>query len=478
MRLDVGALASLPPAVQRPSYDIDAQKAGIVHFGIGAFHRAHQAVYTDDAMNAGERDWGITGVSLRSVNVAEQLRPQEGLYTVASRSGGESALRVIGAVRGLLVAPQEPQAVVEAVAAPETHIVSFTVTEKGYCRAGDGSLDPSLAGDDSIYYFLRAGLALRRESGLPGLTLLSCDNLAHNGAQLRRLTLAYLSSRDSALADWVEAHCTFPSSMVDRIVPATTASDRDTAQASLGGVRDEAHVTTEPFSQWVIEDRFAGPRPRWEAHGAELVADVASYETAKLRMLNGAHSALAYIGLMHRHDFVHQAVADPAIRPLVERLMREEAAPSIAAAPGQDLAAYAGALLARFENTALHHRLIQIAMDGSQKIPQRWLETLAINAEKGRRCPAILTAIGAWLAHVRGDNGPVDDPLSAQLSALWRRADAAATARAIFMRDGPLAGRWRPDDADIAAIAGAVSPTGRAPNSRTALRSKSGVAPT
>jgi fructuronate reductase len=217
-------------------------------------------------------------------------------------------------------------------------------------------------------------------------------------------------------------------------------------------------VVTEPFSQWVIEDTFAGPRPRWEQVGAQLVNDVAPYELAKLRMLNGAHSALAYMGLERGHTFVHEAIADPALRPTVERLMRQEAATSFAPAPGQDVAAYADALLARFANPALQHRLAQIAMDGSQKIPNRWLPVLAEHRARGQRCPAVLVALAAWLRHVRGDNlsrsGPVDDPQAERLKQAWSGADLAGAARALFGAGSVLAGPWQPDDEDLALMTG------------------------
>jgi len=430
----------LPASAQAPAYDRAAQAAGIVHIGIGAFHRAHQAVYTDDAMNTGERDWGIIGVSLRSGDVAAQLNPQDGLYTVSTRSTAGSELRLVGAVQRVLVAADDPQAVIDAIAAPTTHIVSFTVTEKGYLRRADGSLDLAAAmGASSLYRFVAAGLAARKVAGLPGLTLLSCDNLADNGAVLRRLMREYLAAYHPDLSAWFDSECRSPATMIDRIVPATTDADRAAVEAALGA-RDDGAVVTEGFSQWVIEDDFAGPRPRWEAVGAQLVADVAPYETAKLRMLNGAHSALAYIGLGRGHDTVHQAIADPAIRPVIERLMRDEAAPTIEAAPGQDFAAYADALLDRFANPALHHRLIQIAMDGSQKIPQRWLETLAWHRARGQRCPSLEAAVAAWIAFLRSDH-PIDDPLADQLR------DAAAGPDALvrlFGEGGLIASAWRP----------------------------------
>ncbi|EIZ78650.1 fructuronate reductase [Novosphingobium sp. Rr 2-17] len=451
-RLSSATLTALPATVAQPGYDRAAQGAGIVHFGIGAFHRAHQAWYTDRAMANGDQDWGIIGVSLRSASVARQLNPQDGLYTLTECSAAGQTTQVIGAVQRVLVASEEPEAVIAALAAPETRIVTFTVTEKGYCRAADGSLDPFLAHHGSIYHYLELGLRRRQDAGLPGLTLLSCDNLAHNGRQLERLMAEHLERQDPGLARWVAANCTFPCAMVDRIVPATTAADRKAVYAATG-LEDDGAVMTEPFSQWVIEDRFAGPRPAWEKVGAELVADVAPYETAKLRLLNGAHSALAYLGLQQGHTFVHEAVADPAIRPLIERLMRQEALPTIAAAPGQDLNAYADALLERFANPALNHRLIQIAMDGSQKIPQRWLDTLAQNRRQGRPCPAILAALAAWLGHVRGDNaaqwGPVDDPKAGALADAWQGGDARAAIARIIGKSGVVASTWEPSQSDL-----------------------------
>ncbi|MBZ9649687.1 mannitol dehydrogenase family protein [Sphingobium sp. 3R8] len=447
-------LDRLPAALAQADYDRDAQACGIVHFGIGAFHRAHQAWYTDRAMAQGDSDWGITGVSLRSAGVARQLNPQDGLYTLTSCSADGRTTQLIRSVRQVLVASDDPDAVIAALAAPHTHIVTFTVTEKGYCRAADGSLDLALANDGSIYFFIERGLQARAERGLSGLTLLSCDNLAHNGRQLERLVRAYVDARNPALAAWIDRECRFPSSMVDRIVPATTDGDRDAVQAAIG-LEDQGAVVTEPFSQWVIEDRFAGPRPRWDVVGAELVADVAPYEMAKLRMLNGAHSALAYLGLQNGHSFVHEAVDDPTIRPLIEALMRQEAAPTIAAAPNQDLDAYATALLARFANPALNHRLIQIAMDGSQKIPQRWLETLANNQRDGKTCPAILEALAAWRRHLRGDNavmwGVVEDPMREQLAPL-AKGEAASFAHALFGKSGLFAASWTANDAAMRAL--------------------------
>ncbi len=451
MRLSNANLAALASGVTPPRYDREAHGVGIVHLGIGAFHRAHMAAYTDDVMAADGGDWRILGVSLRSPGVRDQMRPQDGLYSLVERSKSGSKAHIIGAIADVLVASEERQRLIAALATPKTHIVSFTITEKGYCRAPDGSLDLVLADDRSAYSYLAEALAQRRDAGLPGLTLLSCDNLSGNGGQLARLMRAYLAHHAPDLTDWFDAHCACPSTMVDRIVPATTEEDRSEIQ-TLIGMRDEAAVVTEPFSQWVIEDNFAGPRPAWEKHGAQMTANVHAFENAKLRMLNGAHSALAYLGLQRGHEFVHQAIADPELRPAIERLMREEAATSLVPAEGQDLGAYADALIERFSNPALNHRLIQIAMDGSQKIPQRWLETLAAHQAQGRQCPAIVSAIAAWLRHIRGDNGIVDDPMAQTLKAAWEQAGLGMIAKAIFSGDGPLAGTWEPTASDLELI--------------------------
>lgn len=434
MRLAPETLAALPATVERPRYDAAQQRIGQVHLGIGAFHRAHQAVYTDDAMNAGDRDWRIAGVSLRQPIVHDQLAPQAGLYTVTERSGAGERSRLIAAIAQILVAPRDPARVSSLLAAPTTQLVTLTVTEKAYQLPSPGS-------DGTIYDYLASGLATRRAHGHAGLTLLSCDNLAGNGEVLAGTLDDFLRRSDPALADWVAARCTFPSSMVDRIVPATELPDRETLVSRLG-IEDEAAVFTEPYRQWVIEDRFAGRRPDWESGGAELVADVRPYEMAKLRMLNGAHSALAYLGLERGLGSVHEAVRDPVIAPIIDALMRLEAAPSINVMTGQDLNRYADALIDRFANPALNHRLAQIAMDGSQKIPQRWLHTLAWHQARGHACPAILRALGAWLRHLRGTGHPVSDPRSAELAALWTAGGVAAIVDGLFSERGLFASDW------------------------------------
>jgi fructuronate reductase len=460
-RLSAQSIGRLPGSVLRPTYAL-AQRSGIVHLGVGAFHRAHQAVYTDAAMDAGARDWGITGVSLRATQVRDQLEPQDGLYTVTQSGNCGHEIRVVGAIRRMLVAPESPLAVIEALAAADTRIVSLTITEKGYHRQPDLSLDWAAApvaldlngGAHSLYGLLARACALRRGRALPGLTLLSCDNLADNGPQLERLLLQVLERLDSQTAAWVRRECSCPATMVDRIVPATTVADLNWLDGELG-VHDAAAVMTEPFRQWVIEDRFVGPRPPWEVGGAQWVSRVGPYETAKLRMLNGAHSALAYIGLARGHELVAQAIADPALCALINVLMREEAARSFTPAPEQDLDTYADLLLARFANVARPHRLRQIAMDGSQKIPQRWLDTLRIAQAQGRRCNSLLQALGAWIAYVRGDRFTVEDPAASQLAQLWRVHGVSGIAGALFGPGGRFP-QWTASPAELAVLTTAV----------------------
>jgi fructuronate reductase len=437
-RLSLATLDSLPAAVRRPGYDPAAIGIGIVHLGIGAFHRAHQAVYADDAIAAGAGDWRILGVSLRSAGVRDQLTPQDGLFTLVVRDGAQTADRVIASVADVLVAPEDPAAVIAAIAASATGIVSLTVTEKGYCHdpaTGELNRDhPDIVHDlahpdapRSAIGFLVAGLARRRASDAGPLTLMSCDNLPHNGAVLRGAVTRLAALIDPALADWIAQSCTFPATMVDRIVPATTDADI-VSLADRIGVEDRAMVKAEPFSQWVIEDAFAAGRPPYEAHGAQLVADVRPFEFAKLRMLNGAHSTLAYLGLGKGLAFVHEAMADPAIRATVDAQMAEAAA-TVGDVPGLDPVAYAAALRDRFDNSALQHRLAQIAMDGSQKLPQRLIGTMADRHAAGAMSPACAMGVAAWIAHLSGPF--VNDPLADQLRDAGTSADPVAAALAI-----------------------------------------------
>jgi fructuronate reductase len=436
-------LARLPDEVRRPVYERGRLRAGILHLGLGAFHRAHQAVYTELALEQAWGQWGICGVSLRRPEVRDRLAPQAGLYTVAERDGAGARLRVIGCLRQLLVAPEDPGAVIERIAAPTTAIVSLTVTEKGYCHdPASGRLDgdhPDIRHDlaeplrpRSAVGILVAGIARRCERRTAPPTVMSCDNLPANGQTLRGLAIALAARRDEALARWIEAEVAFPCSMVDRIVPATTAEDVAQIDAALG-VHDAAPVVCEPFRQWVIEDRFAGPRPAWELAGAELVAEVGPYEEMKLRLLNGSHSAIAYLGILAGYEHVFEVMAVPDFATFVREMMAE-VTPTLHV-PG-DLDAYQAALIARFANPALAHRTRQIAMDGSQKLPQRLLGTIRDRLRAGAPIDRLSLAVAAWIRYASGRDEQgraieVADPLAARLAAISAAAgsDPAALAQ-------------------------------------------------
>jgi fructuronate reductase len=421
----------LPPEVTRPAYDRSAVRTGVVHLGLGAFHRAHQAAVFDAALTAGDLRWGIVGVSMRSAAVRDQLRPQDCLYTIVERSDAGERLRIIGAIRDVLLAPAEPERVVDALAHPDVHLVTLTVTEKGYrLHPANGGLledDADVAADladlsapRTVPGFLVAGLRARRARGVAPFTVLSCDNLSHNGARLRGAVLAMARRHDADLAGWIDASVPFPNTMVDRIVPATEAADI-AALAERLGVEDAAMVKTEPFLQWIIEDDFAGARPHFETLGVQLTADVAPWEAAKLRLLNGAHSAIAYLGglagIAHVDGFVSRATG----RRFVEALW-DETQTTLSPPDGLDLPAYRTALMARFANSALRHATRQIAMDGSQKIPQRLLAPIARRLANGQPIEALSLAVAAWMRWQSGidDAGnrfAVQDPLAARSAA-------------------------------------------------------------
>ncbi|MEZ5946267.1 MAG: mannitol dehydrogenase family protein [Hyphomonas sp.] len=436
LRLSRETLASLPASVSLPAYDRDSQKVGCVHFGIGAFHRAHQAVYFDELMAQGERDWAILGVSMRSQAVRDQINPQDGLFTVIVRDGDEASTRIIGSIRNVVVAPDDPATIIAALADPATSLVTITVTEKGYCLTpATGEIDlshPAIEQDmlhpdqpTSLPGLLCAGLDARRREGAGPLTILSCDNLSENGRKTQRAVIGFAEQIDAALARWIETECAFPSSMVDRIVPATTRDDID-ALGALIGLRDEAMVNTEAFTQWVIEDRFTGRRPPLERVGVQFTDDVAGWEHAKLRMLNGAHSTMAYLGALAGFDFIDGAIRFAPLRNHVEALWDEQQA-TLRPVSGFDPHRYRADLTQRFENTALKHRTRQIAMDGSQKLPQRLVAPLRERRAQGLSSPNECLAIAAWMRWQMGTDEfgrpfTVDDPLANRTKALVTEA--------------------------------------------------------
>jgi fructuronate reductase len=466
MRLSPAALASLPHHVARPAYDRSDVTPGIVHLGIGAFHRAHQAVYVDDLLNR-DPSWGIFAASLRSPDTAHALNPQDGLYTVAVRADDRTDLRIVGSVLKVATLPADRELLLDMMTEPAVRIVTLTVTEKGYCHdPATGELDerhPGIVADlaapetpSTAPGLIVEALARRRVAGIAPFTVLSCDNLPSNGRTVRRIVSRYATLRDPDLGAYVAAEVAFPCSMVDRIVPATTDADR-AAVASALGVDDAWPVMTEPFTQWVVEDQFPAGRPRFEDAGVQMVEDVEPYELMKLRMLNGSHSTLAYLGYLAGYETVADVMADPAFRRLVHDLMTEEVIPTLAV-PGADLPAYRDALLARFMNRGLRHRTWQIAMDGSQKLPQRLLGTIRDRLARGLPIDRLALGVAGWMAYVRGvdETGAaidVRDPLVGRLREIADKAgkDAAELVEGL-VAVGEIFGTDLPRDRRFTAI--------------------------
>jgi fructuronate reductase len=466
-RLRLERVAGLPAPI-RPRVDPAGLRVGIVHLGAGAFHRAHQAVYTEDAIAHGGGDWGICAVAPRSPAVPGALAAQNGLYSVLTKGPDGHGLRVVGSIRECLHAPLQPDRLLARLVDPATRVVTLTVTEKGYrrepatgcLRNGEPDLEADLAGawpPRTILGWVARGLDARRSADAGPVTILCCDNLQRNGPTLRGLVLEYcarLPTREgSRLAGWTADHVTFPATVVDRIVPATSSADLAEVAGRLG-MSDLAAVVAEPFSQWVIEDDFAAGRPSWEAAGATLTRDARPYETAKLRLLNGAHSALAYLGAAAGYELVSDAVADPVLAAMLRRLMDDDVVPTLDPPAGFDLGSYKELLLGRFANRALGHRTTQIAMDGSQKLPYRLLDTARDRLAAGAVPNWVCLAVAGWMRYLSGpaDDGrplPVDDPLADRLRALAavpdpaRRADALLSVTEVFGTDLPADAAFR-----------------------------------
>ncbi|MBU2668356.1 mannitol dehydrogenase family protein [Actinoplanes bogorensis] len=434
MELSTSSLAHVPRDC-RPR--VVAPPAGIVHLGLGAFHRAHQAVFTEDAMAAGGGDWGIVGVAPRSADVVDAMRAQDGLFSVTTLDPGGNSTRVIGSSAGQMRAAADPGAVVALLADPTIKIVTLTVTEKGYkldAATGRLLLDDDLRADletgrppQTVPGLLIRGLCARRRADAGPIALASCDNLPANGHRLRGLITGLAAA--TAIADWVASSVSFPGSMVDRIVPATTAATLAGASTALG-VRDRAAVNGEPYSAWVIEDDFPAGRPAWELAGAVLTTDARPWERLKLRTLNGVHSAIAYLGAVAGCTTIASALALPGMHSVVREFIASDVAPSFEPPSGVDTLAYGEEVLIRFENPAIEYQTVQVAMDGSQKLPQRVLQTIADRLAAGSVPHWGALVVAAWMRFVQGvaDDGtplPLNDPLADRIRA--RLAAAPAT---------------------------------------------------
>lgn len=432
------ANTNLDPNVFQPSYDRERLRPRIVHIGFGAFHRAHQALYTNELAEKTDSDWGYCEVTLfGGETLISSLRNQDHQYTVLEKAADGKQAKLIKSIKeSLHVAFDGIEAIIEKLAAPETEIVSMTITEKGYCvDAATGELDTdnqlikhdlenSQAPKSAIGYIVES-LKRRKERQLPSFTVMSCDNIQGNGKVARNAVLRYAKLVDGDLADWIETHTTFPCTMVDRIVPAATEETLKDIEDEIG-VYDPCGIACEAFRQWVIEDHFVSGRPDWDQVGAQFVDDVIPYEEMKLRMLNGSHSFLAYLGYLAGYEHISNTMEDPNYRNVALAMMLQVQAPSLVMPEGTNLTAYAHKLIERFTNPNLKHRTWQIAMDGSQKIPQRLVGSLRYHLQQANDIRILATGIAGWIRYSTGidEQGnaiEVLDPMITTLKTLYEK---------------------------------------------------------
>ncbi len=437
MRLTEASLHAARSGTVLPTYNRETTKVGIVHIGPGAFHRAHQAYYVDTLLHSDKR-WAISALSLKSTGLRDALRDQDGLYTLVELGAAPRA-RIIGSIRELLVGASDTDAAFTRLTARDTRVVSLTVTEKGYCLDAKNELDlsnPDIVHDlanpskpRSTIGWLVEALRRRRAAGVPPFTVLSCDNLPENGVVLRK-ALAAFAARDADLAKWIEGEVVSPRTMVDSITPATNEELRKRA-VELTGLIDQWPIQREPFTQWVIEDLPAMRDADWQSVGVTMAKDVGVYDRAKLRLLNGPHSTLAYLGLLRGHESVADAMRDAQLAQFVELLMTEDLAPSLGNPEGFDTAHYISAVLARFRNPGIRHLLTQIAWDGSKKLPVRIVVTTVEALRAGRPVNRLAMPLAAWMRFItRQAKAGVDivDPDAARLADIGKACTGDARA--------------------------------------------------
>jgi mannitol 2-dehydrogenase len=469
LSLRADTLAACAELVPTPSYDRGRLTVGVVHFGVGGFHRAHQAMYHDRLMNGGEGfDWAICGVGVMPFDRAmkEALDAQDGLYTlVVKHSDGRYEPRVIGAITEYLFAPADPEAVIERMAAETTRIVSLTVTEGGY-NIHPLTSDFDLANADvahdlepgatprTTFGLITEALSRRRERGVAPFTVMSCDNLPGNGHLTRKALTAFARQRDAGLGDWVDHEVRFPNSMVDRITPVTTDADRVAVRERFG-IDDRWPVVCEPFTQWVLEDAFSAGRPPYEAAGVQVVDDVEPYELMKLRLLNASHQALCYFAYLCGYQLVHEAAQDRLFRAFLLGYMDEEATPTLAPVPGVDLAAYKQTLLDRFSNPEVRDTIVRLCAESSDRIPKWLLPVVRHQLATGGEIRRSAAVVASWARYAEGvdeQDGPIEvvDRLKDSLMPIARRQrddpDAFIANRTLFgdlVEDDRFAGAYR-----------------------------------
>ncbi len=409
IQLNQENLPSFPAEIAKPIYDRSKVTAGIVHIGVGGFHRSHEAFYTDALMQGDAFDWGICGVGLREADrkICGVLKKQDFLYTlIVKHPGGKIENRVIGSLVEFMMGCDDPEAVIDQMASPQTRIVSLTITEGGY------NVDPATGEFDMsnpdaqhdlenalrprlVFGYLTAALRKRKDKGLPAFTVQSCDNIQHNGNLTRKMVLGFAHKQDPELADWMESEVCFPNAMVDRITPVTTAADIEYLENEMG-LRDEWPVTCEPFTQWVIEDNFSNGRPAWEKVGAQFVPDVTPYEKMKLRLLNAGHSVLGILGSIQGYETIDECVSDDLFAMYLRKFMDAEATPVLDAVEGIDLNAYKDTLIERFKNPNIKDKLARICLESSSKLPVFLIPTIKENLERGGSVKHAALVLAAW----------------------------------------------------------------------------------
>ena len=453
MKLNQQNLHRLAAEVKLPAYSLSDTRQGIAHIGVGGFHRAHQAYYTDALMNTGEAlDWAICGVGLRAEDrrARDDLKEQDYLFTLFELGDSDDTeVRVIGAIRDMLLAEDSAQALIDKLADPQIRIVSLTITEGGYCiddsngefMAHLPQIQHDLAHPDApktVFGFLCAALEKRRTAGIPAFTVMSCDNLPHNGAVTRKALLAFATLRNSNLCSWIDANVSFPNAMVDRITPMTSTAHR-LQLADKHGVDDAWPVVCEPFVQWVLEDKFVNGRPAWEKVGVQFTDDVSPYEEMKIKLLNGSHLALTYLGFLKGYRFVHETMNDPLFVRYMRAYMDLDVTPQLAPVPGIDLTEYKDTLVARFSNQAIADQLERVCSDGSSKFPKFTIPTINRLIADERETKRAALVVAAWALYLKGvdENGDtysIPDPRATFCQALVAD-DALITQRLLAVEE-------------------------------------------
>jgi mannitol 2-dehydrogenase len=424
-----------------PTYDRSSLTPSVVHIGAGNFHRAHQAVYFDDLACSGNTDWGVIGVSLHSPDARDLLSAQDGLYTVVERGHDDPTARVVGSIGTILYAPNDGMAVRAVLAAPETRIVSLTITSNGYFLdpvthefdTDNPEVRADLTATESYataWPYLVEALDHRRRNGIAPFTVLCCDNLPDNTPAARIALVSFAALKDPTLATWIEANVAFPATMVDRITPRTSKAERESVEREFG-IADKWPVVTEPHSQWIIEDNFCNGRPPLDEVGAEFVADVSDHKTVKTRMLNGTHVAMACLGTLAGYQRTDEAMSDQVFFGYIEQLMRDEVQPLLPAVPGMNTAEYRESLLSRLSNPQMSDQLSRLARRGSSKIASFVLPSLQEAIAQDRPHNLLLLAVAGWARYLRGydmkgHRFQIDDPESERLTTLANMDNADA----------------------------------------------------